>query len=315
MMDLSERDSTMSPLLERVELAFAATLADFEVCERGLRYDGRAVADLLARGEGRCFLISLVGRDEDEVALRALDSLAFARTHEALIGDYLGDDASCTATPEVVLVGESFSTNLRTRLATLFDGADFWLAVPHELSTASGSSTQLERLVTVCGEPAVPLPSWAAREPLRAFFEAVPLECLDLALDLVKRLTRVHQSVEWAVDRDRVLVGDFGADLLCELRCTPEHLEVRLDGCDTTHIVCAEEELDEVLDEVQFHLTSELLIRKLETPIEEPELELGAQEPSDDEAEDEQSELRQVELRPAQPAPLLSAEELAAFYD
>jgi hypothetical protein len=308
-----------SLLLERVELACSEVIPGFRVHERHLCFDGRKVADLLGWAGGRAILVSIIEDDSDGGALRALDGLALAHSQPEILSSYLSDTITGALPARVVLVSDSFSPLLLERLA-LLRGDTLWLVRRHELVSASGSVTRLERLDgdsrTVHRGPGSAPSEWPDDEPLRRFLARIAPDRLALALEVIGRVGRIDPSIETS-EADGALYWRCGDSILCTLVWIDGHLELLLEGSSVPHAIRDEAGIDFVLDWVMAAYL-ELLERdrveerepqpspvKAEVP--QPELE-APEEPAEE-------ELPNVELRPLPPGPLLTAEEIDAFRD
>ncbi len=250
MIDHPEPSSTQALVLERVELAFPELLPGFRIEERHVRFNGAVVADLLARAGSRTLLISLVEADESAAALRALDSLSFARTQRELLADYLPGEAFTGTPPEVVLVAESFSPQLKHRLAAFTQAADFWLVARHELTTARGSLTRLTPVhePKAAEPPSVELPNWATEEPLRGFLAQVAPDRLGLALESIERIARIDPGLEWEACDTLAVSCHLEGTSLCRLAWIDGHLELHLEEGGIPHAIRDSGAIDFVLD-------------------------------------------------------------------
>ncbi len=308
-----------SLLLERVELALSDLLPGFRVHERELRFDGRAVADLLGHAGGRAILVSLIENDTDRGTLRALDGLALARNQPEILTACIEDPVERPRRACVVLIADAFSARLQERLEPLL-GEDLWLVRRRELCTTRGSTTRLERIDR--GEKES-LPSsevstaeWPDHEPMQEFLGKIAPDRLALALETVDRIRRIDPKLE-ATEVEGCLYWRLGDSPLCVLSWVDGHLELILEGSTVPHAIRDEPAIDFVLDWV---MAAYLEVLKRENasveqpapPPPEPEEE-AFEEPETGSAESEEESLPAVELRPVPPGPLLTSEEIEAF--
>lgn len=308
-----------SLLLERVELALSDLLPGFCVHERELRFDGRAVGDLLGWAGGRAILISLIENDADGGALRALDGLALARNQPEILTACIDGPVERPRRARIILIADAFSLQLQERLEPLL-GEDLWLVRRRELCTTRGSTTRLERIDRGERES---LPSsevstaeWPDHEPMQEFLAKIAPDRLALALETVDRIRRIDPKLE-ATEVEGCLYWRLGDSPLCVLSWVDGHLELILESSTVPHAIRDEPAIDFVLDWV---MAAYLEVLKREGALHElpallePELD---EEPLDEleagSAESEEESLPAVELRPVPPGPILTSEEIEAF--
>ncbi len=333
--------------LERIELAFPDLVGNFEVHERDLCFDGRAVADWLAYSQGRVLLISVVDGRGDGAVLRALDGLAFARSQAEMLSLSIPGLSPDSVHTRVVLVAvDGFSSLQLERLEGL-RGDDLWLLRKRELRTKRGSHTRLEPLEVGDGRArrrTVDLPEWAVSEPFRSFLARIAPDRLELALTLVERARRIDPRLSWSAD-DGGLVCALDASRLARLSWTDGHLELELDQDSPRRSIRGPETVESAVEAL---LTAYL--ERLDgaaprgrrepappagtipqpvfrhdaapTPPGFSEADLGElPDELDDELEDldgldgDGEELGSHELQPMPPGPLLTAEEIEAFHE
>jgi hypothetical protein len=332
-------------IVERIELAFPDLVGDFEVLERRLEFDGRTVADFLARSQGRVLLVNVVDGTGDDTTLRALDALAFARTQRDIVAAAFSADGAVGTAPEalclrVVLVATTgFSAVQLGRLERLHDDC-LWLLRKRELRTKRGSHTRLEPLDVSDGLAPlrrVDLPEWAQGEPHRAFLAQVAPDGLELVLDLLGRIRRIDSALEWRREGGCVIALLDEVDL-CRFDWLDGHLELSLGNDELPLPVRDDDAVDLALDAI-LRVYLERLGNAPAAPLAAPpasapsEALAGAAAPSPETVSKEQAarakpgpaelevleeddaELAQVDLHPMAAGPLLTREEIEAFHE
>ncbi len=261
----------------------------FTSLDRNLQLGGSHLVNMAGRdGAGRILLVLCVDGSDDAVALRALDTLAWANTHQDLLVAHLGMVDSIPEPfredgPMIVLVSDSFAASLKDRLSPL---------MPRSVCLLERCSVESDRRSGIYLQP---IGGGEAQrcEPeeqsLADFLEGFPDTDSSLILELALRLERMDDEVCCEVDDDRITWSYRGASL-CSVFAEEGSFVGTVSPERTTHALERPEQLEAFVDGV---------LRAYLVAFERA----GADDPS----------LPQVELRPTGPRPHLSAEELEAF--
>jgi len=193
--------------------ALRDSLPELEWIDRDLELeDGRRVDVVGVDGGGRATALLLVGEDEQEALLTALDTLAwFARHRSLLDGHFAHARLDAARTPRVVLVAEGYSDRMLARLA----GLDPAVVQAFELRHVTSQRNARAYLV-----PARPAPLEDAPDDptgARALLRALDPEAADLAERLLRRLARADDELDLAADGSGVRCTLDG-EALCGLR-------------------------------------------------------------------------------------------------
>jgi hypothetical protein len=280
-----------------LERGLLAAVPGLEIVDRAMAFPGGAHADLVALDEGgRLLFALLVDGDAEETSLVALDLLAQARSHLALIARHLsrpgmGPGVRADLEPRLALVAEKFSESTRSRLTPL-TGERVLLLEIRELSSASHASVYL---VPVPPLPLVGAPRAAAAED---FLAELSDRSRHLAESLLRRLRRLDESLESLASRDD-LQWRFRGRVLASLRSSEGRLEAHLPATGEAIELESQAQLEAVLERA--------LGRYVEL--------LEGQDEEEDQDFDLPGDLGRGMIRPRDTGPLLTAEELEAFHD
>lgn len=279
--------------------ALAASQPDLEWIDRNLELgDGRRVDLVGVDGSGRALALLLVGEDEEQALLTALDAHAWFAQHRSLLDGHFGHPRLDPArAPRVVLIAERYSERMLARLA----GLDPAVLQALELRQVTSQRSVRSYLV-----PARPAPFGESPDDptgARALLRGLGPEAAALAERLLRRLVRVDDEIDLAADGTGVRCTLDG-EALCGLQARRGGLCGWVGEGTAEPLVHAEDGeswIEQVLRELRRRLPASPLAgsARAQSPGGAPESveEGGGLDPFDPSA------------------PLLSSEEIAAFQD
>jgi hypothetical protein len=224
--------------------ALQEALPGLELLDSDLDLGAGPRADLVGvDGDGRATAVLLVDGGDPDVALRALDALAWLARHRAQLAEHLGSPRLDPALdPLVVLVAERYEERALERLAGLARDS----VRCFERSTVA--SARAER--TFLTPARFPFGDAAPADPtgIRSLLRALSPESAALASGLLRRLERIDDDIECAPDgqgQSWALEGER----LCALHADQGALQGSV-GRRAASALRSEREIDRFLEEV-----------------------------------------------------------------
>lgn len=283
--------------------ALAAALPDLEWIDRNLELgDGRRVDLVGVDGSGRALALVLVGADEEQGLLAALDAHAWFADHQSLLDGHFGHPRlDPERAPRVVLVAERFSERMLARLSGLDP------AIVQALELRQVTSQRSVRTYLVPARSAAHGASPDDPTGARALLRGLAPEPAALAERLLRRLIRADDEIELSADGAGVRCTLDG-EALCGLQARRGALTGWV-GEDAPEPLAHAEDGEAWIEQV---LRALRRLLPASGPTTRPRDPRGHTEPDAAVEPKERSEGPD----PFDPgAPLLSAEELAAFQE
>lgn len=230
-------DEARRALVEAFETALLRELGGARVVDRGLRCDGRPVAEIVLLHERRLVLALAVDGASGRTPERALAARAFAGSRAGALAAHLSselDESELAADtrPLVLLVSaRPYAPRVLERLRALA-GPELCVLELHLLQSRAGSSSSLERVLPPPErEPALASPPQAAerapRDAIERFARSLAGPQERLALDLARRIARIDPGLQLESGEGELAWLRDG-ELLCCLRAVDGRLEGQL---------------------------------------------------------------------------------------
>lgn len=228
--------------------ALREALPGLELCDSDLDLGQGLRAHLVGvDGDGRATAVLLAAGAEPDVALRALDALAWLARHRAQLAEHLASSRLDPGLdPLVVLVAESYEERALERLAGLARDA----VRCFELTTMASRRAERTFLTPV----RFPFGDAAPSDPtgIRSLLRALAPESAALAAGLLRRLERIDDEIERAPD-GQGQAWSLEGQRLCSLHADQGALQGSV-GRRAASALRSEREIDRFLDEVVGHL-------------------------------------------------------------
>jgi hypothetical protein len=176
--------------------ALATALPDLEWIDRNLELgDGRRVDLVGVDGGGRALALVLVGEDEEQALLAALDAHAWFAQHKGLLDGHFGHPRlDPERAPRVVLVAERYSERMLARVAGLDP------SIVQALELRQVTSQRSVRTYLVPARSATHSESPDDPTGARALLRGLTPEAAALAERLLRRLVRADDEIDLAAD-------------------------------------------------------------------------------------------------------------------
>ena len=176
--------------------ALASALPDLEWIDRNLELgDGRRVDLVGVDGSGRALALVLVGEDEEQALFAALDAHAWFAQHKGLLDGHFGHPRlDPERAPRVVLVAERYSERMLARISGLDP------AIVQALELRQVTSQRSVRTYLVPARSAIHGESPDDPTGARALLRGLAPEAAALAERLLRRLVRADDEIDLAAD-------------------------------------------------------------------------------------------------------------------